>query len=488
MAPRLNPKEAGAYYTPDPVVATLLQWAVRSKQDRLIDPACGDGRFIAGHRYAVGIEQDVEAAQSAIARAPWALVHEGDFFSWAAETTERFECAAGNPPFICYQKFSGQMRDRALELCDRLGVHFSGLTSSWAPFLATVAGLLKPGGRLAFVVPAEIGHAPYAAPLLDYLIGQFSLVHITAVREKLFPHISEDCWLLYAEGHGGSTTHIRFSAQDRFAPSERPARKYQSVSVAEWRDVWNRRLRPFLIGDEARELYRDIGTQPGTRRLGDLASVGIGYVSGANEFFHLRPSQVAKLDIPKSFLHPTVRNGRVLPASRLTSSIVERWKRNDDPFMLLKIPRTRELPRAIKRYLETDAARTAQTAYKCRVREPWYSVPDVQIPDFFLSYMSGIEPGLVRNDAGCTCTNSVHAVRLRTKEAARFLTSWGTPLVHLSCEIEGHPLGGGMLKLEPREAKQIMLPTPATLRRAHTDVLQEAISTMRKWRHYASYA
>jgi len=62
MGQRLSQKEAGAYYTPDVVVATLLRWAVRSPRDRLIDPSCGDGRFIAGHRNSVGIEQDVRAA------------------------------------------------------------------------------------------------------------------------------------------------------------------------------------------------------------------------------------------------------------------------------------------------------------------------------------------------------------------------------------------------------------------------------------------
>ena len=167
MVRRLSQKEAGAYFTPDPVVASLLAWALRHEGDRLLDPSCGDGRFIAGHRNAVGIEQDQETTRIAIARAPWALVHVCDFFAWAAETTERFECAAGNPPFIRYQVFKGVTRLRALTLCNRLGADFSGFASSWAPFLVATAGLLKPGGRMAFVVPAEIGHAPYAAPFLN---------------------------------------------------------------------------------------------------------------------------------------------------------------------------------------------------------------------------------------------------------------------------------------------------------------------------------
>jgi adenine-specific DNA-methyltransferase len=39
-------KEAGVYYTPDPVVASLIQWVLQHAQDRALDPACGDGRFI----------------------------------------------------------------------------------------------------------------------------------------------------------------------------------------------------------------------------------------------------------------------------------------------------------------------------------------------------------------------------------------------------------------------------------------------------------
>jgi adenine-specific DNA-methyltransferase len=81
----LSQKDAGAYYTPDPVVASLLKWVVRAEEDRLLDPSCGDGRFIAGHRNSVGIEQDAQATQTAMSRAPWALVHEGEFFAWASE-------------------------------------------------------------------------------------------------------------------------------------------------------------------------------------------------------------------------------------------------------------------------------------------------------------------------------------------------------------------------------------------------------------------
>lgn len=114
-------------------------------------------------------------------------------------------------------------------------------------------------------------------------------------------------------------------------------------------------------------------------------------------------------------------------------------------------------------------------------------MPDVQFPDCFLSYMSGLEPGLVPNAVGATCTNSVHGVRLkRNADAAALARTCQSPFVKLSCELEGHPLGGGMLKLEPREATRIILPTGGLLPYLNGPVTEEALATMREWRHYAA--
>lgn len=486
---KLSQKHSGAYFTPDPVVAALVRWAVSDPADRMLDPSCGDGRFLAVHRNSVGIEQDPSSAATAMNRAPWALVHEGDFFAWAGETSERFDCAAGNPPFIRYQTFKGAVRARALNLCRELGAEFTGLASSWAPFLVATASLLKPGGRMAFVVPAEIGHAPYAAPLLEYLVSNFSHVQVVAVRSKLFPDLSEDCWLLYADGNGGQTSRIRFTVLDKFEPSltTQPFNWGEDISVTEWRETWGRRLRPFVLPEPVRALYARAATHPGSLRFGAAAQISIGYVSGANDFFHLKPSLAKRLGIPAGLLHPTVRNGRALPAKQLTKSTLQKWFAADEPFMLLRLPKVRlaELPAQIRRYLDSASGQEARQAYKCRVRDPWFSVPDVHQPDFFLSYMSGVSASLVHNAGGATCTNSVHGVRVRDAKAMkRVAKHWMDDLVALSREIEGHPLGGGMLKLEPREATRILVPSDELAPELAGDVMAEAVTTMQRWRHY----
>lgn len=480
-------KRSGAYFTPQDVARTLVSWVVRDPGDRLLDPSCGDGQFLSIYSNAVGIEQNPSSAQAAIASAPGALVHEGDFFTWAAQTHERFECAAGNPPFIRYQHFKGAVRHQALDLCSSHGACFTGLTSSWAPFVVATATLLKPGGRMAFVVPAEIGHAPYAAPLLEFLVESFSEVQIVAIRTKLFPNLSEDCWLLYAEGYGGSTNEILFNECDVFKGGLSRPRPKVRIGVTEWRTVWSRRLRPYLLPVEIRNLYAAAISHSDSRRLSDFAQVGIGYISGDNDFFHLRPSEAARLRIPNSFLRPTIRNGRAMPSGEITHATVDAWTRMDDPILLLHLKRDHELPKAVRNYLDSSAGVAARQGYKCRNRSPWYAVPDVQVPDYVMSYMAGKSANLVRNSAGVTCTNSVHSVRIRDKKlAAELLPKWSSPFVRLSCEIEGHALGGGMLKLEPREAMRILFPrnSPDIDRKA--DALENGIETLQRWRHYAN--
>ena len=464
---------------------SLVRWVAHAESDLLLDPACGDGRFIAAHPHSVGVERDGQAASVAKERSPLSRVHTGDFFDWAIQTSERFDCAAGNPPFIRYQTFRGEVRERALRLSAKFGAQFTGLTASWAPFLLVTASLLRPGGRMAFVVPAAIGHAPYAAPLIEYLIRSFASVQIVAVREKLFPELSEDCWLLYADGRGGATEEIRFSVVDWFVLSPEPPRQAVTVPVTEWRRTWNRRLRPYLLNERVRGLYQSIAVRQDSRVFSDLAEIRIGYVSGANRFFHLRPSEADSWRIPDDYLQPTVRNGRVLPHREVTVATIEEWLRRDEPIMLLRVPKNAELPPSVANYLATEQGRRARQAYKCRTRHPWYSVPDVKVPDFFLTYMSGRAPSLVRNSASATCTNALHAVRVhREGDVDLIERRWSSPFVRLSCELEGHPLGGGMLKLEPREAARVVLPCTEKISTKALIEIDEAASVMRAWRHY----
>jgi hypothetical protein len=90
-------------------------------------------------------------------------------------------------------------------------------------------------------------------------------------------------------------------------------------------------------------------------------------------------------------------------------------------------------------------------------------VPHVYDADGFLTYMSGTSPKLVANDAGVVAPNTLHIVRMYPGAPVAPLAlaaMWQTSLSALSCELEGHSLGGGMLKLEPTEARRVAVALP----------------------------
>jgi adenine-specific DNA-methyltransferase len=474
-------KELGQYFTPPSVAKTLTDWVIRSESDCLLDPSCGNGEILLNHRNSFGVELDREAFALARTRASSSTIIHDDFFTWASITPSRFEAVAGNPPFIRYQRFKGDQRTRALNLSASAGAKFSGLSSSWAPFLVCASELLKVGGRMAFVVPAEIGHSTYAPPLLEYLVSHFSLVHVVAIRSKLFPELSEDAWLLYCEGFGASTETIGFSCLDSFGRIN-PRKPRKQIALAKWR-FHGSRLRKFLLEESILDKYENVATRGDAVRLGEIARTGIGYVTGDNSFFHLKPSEAKELGIPRGLLRVAVRKGDQLRGPQVDKQVVKKWLEEDREVMLLDLKGSQQIPLEVRRYLDSSAGKKARKSFKCRNRDPWYAVPDVSPPDAFLSYMNGNDSVLALNRARCVCTNSLLAVRFRNgADQASVATAWTSPFSRLSQELEGHPLGGGMLKLEPGEAAGVLLPKKKISSLSNGEVLQ-ALRIMREWRH-----
>ena len=475
-------KRLGQFFTPSNVAETLVKWVAPGPNETILDPSCGDGEFLRWHPKSVGIDLDNTACDDASDNAPLSEIIHSDFFSWASTTDRKFDAAVGNPPFVRYQHFNGRMRELALQLSKRNGADISGLTSTWAPFIVVVASLLKPNGRLAFVVPAEIGHSTYAKPVIEYLTANFKRVQVVAIRKKIFPDLSADAWLLYAEGFGGTCASVSLSAVESFSISERPPAPTTVISVSEWRENGGR-LRKYLLPSDVLGLYSRLQKSDASIALADIAKIRIGYVTGDNSFFHLTEDEVEQWAIPKRYLKVALRRGKDLPPATLKSEHAKCWLDDGQEVFLLDLTGVANPPPEVRAYLDSEVGLIARRRYKCRVRKPWYVVPDVTVPDAFISVMSGKESNFALNNAGCVCTNSILAVHgLNEVDLRSVASGWLSPLSRLSQELEGHPLGGGMLKIEPGEARKVVVPLTAQTD-VEEELLLEGVETMRRWRH-----
>ena len=192
-------KARGAFFTPSELAGFVIDWAVKSPSDVVLEPSCGDAAFLlpAARRLErlgassdgfedqlQGVEIHEDSADRASSRLSEAgfrsTIRTGDFFDERplGDLFDRADWPAcdaviGNPPYIRYQQFTGEARAKGLRAALTQGVRLTGLASSWAAFTIHAARFLKPEGRLGLVLPAELLTVNYAGQVRRFLLERF---------------------------------------------------------------------------------------------------------------------------------------------------------------------------------------------------------------------------------------------------------------------------------------------------------------------------
>jgi hypothetical protein len=488
-------KALGAYYTERPIARFLLEWATSSASDTVLDPSFGGGVFLhAAHERVLtlggdpcaqvfGIELDEQAFSSfsiSLLDGCHLQLHCSDFFEVDPCQFGPFTAVVGNPPYIRYQRFTGSAREKAIQRAKEVGVDLPRLTSSWAPFLVHATRFVAPGGRLAMVLPMELAYATYAQPVIDYLRRSFRNLRILTFRRRLFRQLSEDTLLLLADGRGQPFDCLEFTELPGVESlAETPLPPGIPVDSAQ-NSRGIPRLLAYLLPPRVRELYAELSNGDGVSRLGSLVTIGIGYVTGDNDFFHLDAATARSYEIPETALQRAVRSVSDFDGLHYTECDWQAEHGVGKANLLLRGENVEV--EQLQPYLDVGMARGVDQRYKCRVRELWFVVPHVHVGDAFVSCMSGDRPKLVLNQAGVVAPNTLHVASIQPphRDALEAVAvAWRTSLTGLSCEIEGHALGGGLLKLEPVEARQVLIPLPKLGKACYSDLASQIDSLER---------
>lgn len=482
---RADRKARGAFYTDETVVRFLVQWGLARSPGAVLDPSCGDGRFLEaaldlGADRAVGCDVSAEALAETAKRigAPRkdAQLLQRDFFRYEAQGDSSVDLVVGNPPFIRYQRFTGESRRLALESAQRIGVRLTKLTSAWAPFLLHALQFLRAGGAMAMVVPAEIVQTQYGVATLRALSRCFGSIQMILFSRNFFADAQTETYLLLADRRGEKSTSVVLHPLDRideltdFDAGASPA---GGICVPLGRSG---RI-PFaqaLLTPAEREAWQYVSTRRRVCALAELGNITNGYVTGANEFFHRTRREAVADGIPESWLRPTARNAKSLRGIEFSASDVAELEAANHAHHLLLPPDDglfNPNPAALERLVSQGRRDGIHRRFKCRTRNPWWRVPGAHVPDVFLPYMVGREPISSVNTAGATYTNAVHGLRVLdgVDPFAVALTMCST-LSLLSMEIEGRSYGGGVLKLEPSEIERVKVVNPQNHKRASSHV------------------
>ena len=164
------------------------------------------------------------------------------------------DAIVGNPPFVRYQDYGVQARKLAASAALAQGVRLNGLASSWAPMLVHASGFLKPDGRLAMVVPAELLTVSYAEPVRRWLRRRFHTVSLVLFDQLQFD-AEEQVLLLVAQGTGSCDAFKLFEVRDAAELAEQHIFDASSAALRDdgkWTDL--------ILPNEARQLFRQVAS------------------------------------------------------------------------------------------------------------------------------------------------------------------------------------------------------------------------------------
>ncbi|WP_293785926.1 class I SAM-dependent DNA methyltransferase [uncultured Aeromicrobium sp.] len=467
-------KARGAYFTPPAIADYVVRWGVRSAEDRVLEPSCGEAAFLtsavtrlrtlANHDrqpvvYGAEIHENSAGTARVLVEAAGgqADIRVGDFFHETPEPI--YDAVLGNPPYVRYQSFTGDSRARSREAALRGGVTLTGLASSWAAFTVHSALFLRRGGRLGLVVPAELLSVNYASDVRRFLMRSFKQVDLILFTERVFPEVQEEVVLLLADGYQeGHTDHANVYQAHNAADLDQllAASTFRPADPA---DKWT----PLLMDGRALEIYTSLITSGAYVPLQTWGETTLGMVTGNNKYFALSPERAATLGVPRRDLLRLSPPGSRHLRGLVFSEHAYRELGERGASTLLFRPRGEPSPQSWD-YIRAGETAGVDRAYKCRVRRDWWRVPLVKPADLLLTYMNADTPRLTTNSARAHHLNSVHGVYLHGEHAdlarQHLPTASLTSLTLVGAETVGRAYGGGMLKLEPREADRLPVPSP----------------------------
>jgi tRNA1(Val) A37 N6-methylase TrmN6 len=488
-------KERGAFFTPSEITSFVANWAIRSAGDKVMEPSAGDAAFLvaaverllklgrgkAWEPTVDGVEIHAHSAKIARQRVKEAggkaHVRLSDFFD--VEPDPAYEAVIGNPPYIRYQNFSGESRTKSREAALRGGVSLTGLASSWAAFTVHSALFLKPGGRLGLVLPAELLSVNYAAPVRQFLFSKFREVQLVLFAEQVFPGVEADVVLLLADGYLEGPANHAVIRQAKDAASLASLDAGQAWTPADPAGKWT----GSLVADGALGPLRALlgsGRFVGLEYWGDTT---LGIVTGNNRYFALSPARARELGIGASeLLRLSPPGSSHLRGLALTQEQLAKLGREGQSTRLFYPADTPS--GAAAKYIEDGHRTGVDTAYKCRVRKVWHRVPLVKPADLLLTCMNADTPRLTSNEAAAHHLNSVHGVYLKPglrdigRELLPVASLNSATLLH--AEVVGRAYGGGILKIEPKEADIWAMPSPELVE-ARADELRAIKPRVAEW-------
>lgn len=453
----ISKKNTGSFYTCNSIADFITEWAIDDPNMCVLEPSFGDGIFIdaALKRFSllgndnpqiIGVEIQPEPFYSYIGKHNSISGYLIDFMDY--KKTDSINAIIGNPPYIRLKNLNEQDRKKALNIVSTYGVEMLTSGSLWMPFIIHATELLDTKGKLGFVLPYEITHVRYAFNLWNYLANNYGKLTICRIFHDFFPDVDVETIVLLADNKGSSTKCVEYKVFQTI--SDLFDDKAYQVSFINIKDITSLQ-KPFerdLIPNTVTSLLEMLREEKKLTPFVNDCKFKIGYVSGNKAYFHVSEDILRRYNINQTNIRKCIINAKQISSNQNIG--IETKNITDHSYLFYPV----DIGQGEQEYINYGEANGVSKGYKCRVRNPWYLTPGLELPDLILTVFGDV-PRLLLNDGKYYVSNSLLSGFSKTENKKELLCRWYNSLTLLSIEATIHSLGGGTLVLIPGETDKL---------------------------------
>lgn len=175
----------GQFYTPKAIAEFVVDLLGIEDGTSICEPSCGVGTFLSVlplNTRVAAAELSSEAATIASRLYPEASILHGDGLEFLNANRDTFDYIVGNPPY------GGMIRAPHSRFANKNGEAAQDLA-----FMEAALEALKPGGKLAMVVPDSLLNAPKYQPFRKWAIEQYDLWASISLPTETFYFAGTSC-------------------------------------------------------------------------------------------------------------------------------------------------------------------------------------------------------------------------------------------------------------------------------------------------------
>jgi len=464
-------KLRGAYYTPLQLANAMASLFASENIHAVLEPSCGDGVFLDSLKQLGMIDQiasfdavEIEPDEAKKVQNNYCDHHNVhvlnedffEFYSRMINNKKQYDLILGNPPYIRYQYLTETQRELQSKILTSHGMKANKLINAWVAFLVACVQLLSEDGKIAFVIPAEILQVAYAEDLRLFLSEHLAKITLITFGQLVFPDIEQEVVVFVGE-KGSEEKGIRIIEVNDLAGFE--TLDLQQNGFQKMQHVKEKWTKYFTTANEM-ELIRAIRSDERFAKFADYGLINVGITTGNNSYFSITEDICEKYDLENVTL-PLIGRSSHAHGIFFTDADWERNKASGKRARLISFPDSpiENYPAGHKEYILLGETSGENDGYKCSIRDRWYIVPSVWVPDAFFLRRNNLYPKFVLNRCNAVSTDTMHRMKFNSGvKPENILLAYYNSISFAFTEICGRSYGGGVLEVLPGEMGNIMIP------------------------------